>query len=205
MRKESSTTPICIVYDCSCKQSPSYPSLNNCLNSSPPFLNDLCSILFCFRQHNCALSADIEKTFLHVQLDETDRDFTCFLWLSNPTDPTSQFVTFRFKVVLFGARWSPFMLNAVISYHLHQNNSSGSRDLLHNIYVNNLVSGSYTEEADVNYFNQSRSILSSANSNLRSWASNSSLLNGVAHSHSVADTTNPGKILGLCGTTILTQ
>ena len=197
VRKESSTTPIRIVYDCSCKQSPSSLSLNDCLNPGPPFLNDLCSILLRFRQHNYAFSADIEKAFLHVQLDETDRDFTRFLWLSNPTDPTSQFVTFCFRVVLFGATCSPFMLNAAISYHLHQNDSSTSRDLLHNIYVDNVVSGSYTEEAAVNYFNQSRSILSSANFNLSSWASNSSLLNSVAHSHSVADTTNPVKVLGL--------
>ena len=197
VRKESSTTPIRIVYNCSCKQSPSSPSLNDCLNPGPPFLNDLCSILLHFCQHNYAFSVDIEKAFLHVQLDEIDRDFTRFLWLSNPTDPTSQFVMFHFRVVLFGATCSPFMLNTAISYHLHQNDSSTFRDLLHNIYVDNVVSGSYTEEATVNYFNQSRSILGSVNFNLRSWASNSSLLNSVAHSHSVADTTNPVKVLGL--------
>ena len=129
VKKESSTTPIQIVYNCSCKQSPSSPSLNDCLNPGPPFLNDLCSISLCFRQYNFAFSADIEKAFLHIYLDEVDRDFTRFLWLSNPTDPTSQSVTFRFKVVLFGATCSPFMLNAAISYHLHQNDSTTSRDL----------------------------------------------------------------------------
>ena len=131
VKKESSTTPIRIVYDCSCKQSPSSPSLNDCLNPGPPFLNDLCTILLRFRQHNFAFSADIEKAFLHVHLNEVDRDFTRFLWLSNPTDPTSPFVTFHFRVV-----------NAVISYHLHQNDSATSRDLLRNIYVDNVVSGS---------------------------------------------------------------
>jgi len=197
VKKESATTPIRIVYDCSCKLSPSSPSLNDCLNPGPPFLNDLGSILLRFRQHNFAFSADIEKAFLHVHLDEIDRDFTRFLWLSNPTDPTSQFVTFRFKVVLFGATCSPFMLNAALSYHLQQNDSSTSRDLLHNIYVDNVVSGSSTEEAAVNYFKQSRSVLGSANFNLRSWASNSPQLNQIAHVHEVADATNPVKVLGL--------
>ena len=65
VRKESLTTPIRIVYDCSCKQSPDSPSLNDCLNPGPPFLNDLCAILLCFCQHNIAFSSDIQKAFLH--------------------------------------------------------------------------------------------------------------------------------------------
>ena len=35
VRKESLTTPIRIVYNCSCKQFPDLPSLNDCLNSGP--------------------------------------------------------------------------------------------------------------------------------------------------------------------------
>ena len=51
VKKESSTTPIRIVYDCSCKQSSLSPSLNDCLDPGPPFLMDLCTILLRFRQH----------------------------------------------------------------------------------------------------------------------------------------------------------
>ena len=171
VRKESLTTPIRIVYDCSCKQSPDTPSLNDCLNSGPPFLNDLCAILIRFRQYNIAFSSDIEKAFLHVHLDEADRDFTCFLWLSNPADPNSPFVTFCFRVVLFGATCSPFMLNAAITYHLNQNASVTSSDLIRNLYVDNVVSGCHSEDEAAEYFTQSRHILGSANFNLRSWAS----------------------------------
>ena len=74
VRKESPTTPIRIVYDCSCKQSHNSASLNDCLHVGPPFLNDLCAILLRFRQHRFTFSADIEKAFLHVYMDETDRD-----------------------------------------------------------------------------------------------------------------------------------
>ena len=94
VRKESSTTPIRIVYVCSCKQSCSSPSLNDCLQAGPPFLNDLSAILLRFRQHPFGLSADIEKAFLHVFLDETDRDYTRFLWLSDPINASSSFVTY---------------------------------------------------------------------------------------------------------------
>ena len=63
------------------------------------------------------------KAFLHVHLDKGDRDFTRFLWLFDPADQNNPFVTFRFKVELFGATCSPFMLNAAITYHLKQNES----------------------------------------------------------------------------------
>ena len=120
VKKESSTTPIRIVYDCSCKQTSDSPNLNECLHSGPPSLNDLCAILIHFRQHCFGFSADIERAFLHVHLDETDRDTTRFLWLSDPTDENSPFVTYRFQVVLFGTTSSPFMLHTALTFHQHR-------------------------------------------------------------------------------------
>ena len=80
---------------------------------------DLCAILLRFRMHQYDLSTDIEKAFLHITLKERDRDFTRFLWLANPLDPTSKFVTYRFRSVLFGAVSSPFILFATLHHHLH--------------------------------------------------------------------------------------
>ena len=40
VKKDTTTTPIRIVYDCSCRQSKNHASLNDCLLVSPPFLND---------------------------------------------------------------------------------------------------------------------------------------------------------------------
>ena len=68
VRKDSPTTPIRIVYDCSCHHSKESPSLNDCLMIGPPFLNDLCSIILQFRTHVFGISTDIEKVFLHGQL-----------------------------------------------------------------------------------------------------------------------------------------
>ncbi|VDI25888.1 Hypothetical predicted protein [Mytilus galloprovincialis] len=120
IHKESSTTPIRIVYNCSCRQSPSHPSLSDCLMDTPPKLNDLTKLLVQFRANQFATCTDIEKTFLHVGLIEEDRDVTRFLWLSDPTNPGSQLKTYRFKAVLFGATSSPFILNTTIQKHLKQ-------------------------------------------------------------------------------------
>ena len=43
--KDSKTTPIRIVYECSCRLSDNHPSLNDCLEIGPSLVNDLCSIL----------------------------------------------------------------------------------------------------------------------------------------------------------------
>ena len=79
VKKESATTPITIVYDCSFHSSPDTPGLNDCLLVGPPFTHDMCSIILRFRSFPFGFSADIEKAFLHVGLNEDDRDLTRFL------------------------------------------------------------------------------------------------------------------------------
>ena len=97
-----------------------YP-VNDCLESTPPILNDLTNILVRFRTHRYAATTDIEKAFLHIGLDENDRDATRFLWSSDVQNPDSPLITYRFKSVLFGATCSPFILSATILKHLENN------------------------------------------------------------------------------------
>ena len=123
------------------------------------FLIDLSAILLQFHQHPLAFSADIEKVFLHVCLDESDRDYTRFLWLSDLSNSSSPFVTYRFRVVLFGATSSPYMLNATLKFHLSPYTNSTAEDMLHNLYEDNLISGYNSEEAAIQYFTQSRVML----------------------------------------------
>ena len=101
--KDSPTTHLQIVYDCSCHQSKNLPSLNDCLLSGDPQLNDLCSIIFRFCMHRYGTCTDIEEAFLHVHLNQEDRDYTRFLWPANPSDSNCELLTYHFKVVPFGA------------------------------------------------------------------------------------------------------
>ncbi|XP_006825701.1 uncharacterized protein LOC102808861, partial [Saccoglossus kowalevskii] len=89
IKKDSATTPIRIVYDCSCSQGASFPNLNDCLQTGPSLINlpDLPAILLRFRSNNIALTSDIEKAFLNVRLEEDERKFTKFLWLLDASDP----------------------------------------------------------------------------------------------------------------------
>ena len=197
VKRSSATTPIRIVYDCSCRQSDEHPSLNDCLLTGPHFLNDLCSILLRFRTHNYAISTDIEKAFLHINLHKEDRDCTRFFWLQNPTDPNSEFVVYRFKSVLFGAVSSPFILYATLYHHLQHYNTPISNDIQSNLYVDNIVSGCETQTQTVEYFHRARDIMSSARFNLRAWVSNSQELSTTTQQHKIADSSIPANVLGI--------
>ena len=70
VRKKSATTPNKIVYDCSCKFSSDSHSLNDCLMSTPPKLNDITSLFLRFRN----VTTDIEEAFLNIGLTKEDRD-----------------------------------------------------------------------------------------------------------------------------------
>jgi len=197
VRKDSPTTPLRIVYDCSCRQSKSLPSLNDCLLSGDPQLNDLCSIMLRFRLHKYGVCTDIEKAFLHVHLNEKDRDYTRFLWPANPSDSNCELLTYRFKVVPFGAFCSPFMLNAMLLFHLSQFTTDTSKDMLRNLYVDNIVTGCDSEKSAMMYYTMARSMMCGANFNLRSWASNSSKLMEQARQDGTATEPSFVNVLGL--------
>ena len=147
-----------------------------------------------FHLHRYALSTDIEKAFLHVKLAEQDRDFTRFLWLSNPSDPESPFTTYRFP---FGSTSSPFMLSATLHHHLDLYQSPVSQDIKRNLYVDNVISGCQSEEDILSYYTDARAIMSNAHFNLCSWASNSPQLQTRTQADRLLDTDTTVNLLGL--------
>ena len=105
---------------------------------------------------------------------------------------------YRFKVVPFGATSSPFMLNAVLHYHLEQYKSMVSHDLLSNLYVDNIITGCDSEQVSLDYYRQARAIMDDARLNLRSWSSNSTELTTAAVKDNTAENALSVNVLGLC-------
>ena len=61
-------------------------SLNSALLRGPVLLQSVLQILLRFRQHQYAVSADIEGMFLQVGVPEKDQPFLQFLWRETPSE-----------------------------------------------------------------------------------------------------------------------
>ena len=116
IRTDKTTTKLRVVYDASAKSSG--PSLNDCLHKGPKFNQLILDLLLRFRSYKIALTADIEKAFLMISVDDRDRDVFRFLWVDDITKADPEIRVFRFTRVVFGVSSSPFLLNATIRYHL---------------------------------------------------------------------------------------
>ena len=67
-----------------------------------------------------AVTADIEKAFLMVSVEESDRDALRFLWVHSVEENPPKIQSLRFTRVVFGVPSSPFLLNATIRYHMER-------------------------------------------------------------------------------------
>ena len=198
-KTDSATTKVRIVYDASARVSSEALSLNDCLHTGPNLMQDLTGIPLKFRTHRVAFTADIEKAFLQIELNNQDRDTTRFLWLKDTNksvNSADNLEAYRFCHVLFGAAPSPFLLNATIRYHLNENDNWIMKDLTENMYMDNVVTGTNCHDKALEYYSLSRNYLQKAGMNLRQWTSNSIALNRRARDDN-AHAAQTTKILGL--------
>ena len=73
-----------------------------------------------------------------------------FLWLSNPDD--ADFNKYCFKVLLFGSVSSPSCsVQHYVHLHLSKYNSQIAHDMQQNLYTDNVVLGSPTEESGIQF------------------------------------------------------
>ena len=79
VKENRSTTKLRIVFDASAKYKDTM-SLNDVLYKGTCLNADLCSLLLKFRVHPIALTADIEKAHLQININEEYRDYLRFLW-----------------------------------------------------------------------------------------------------------------------------
>lgn len=84
VRKDRETTKLRVVYDGSAKSSKQDRSLNDCLEVGDNYIPLIFDMLLKFRWNTVGLTADIEKAFLMVGIQEQDRDMLRFLWFDEP-------------------------------------------------------------------------------------------------------------------------
>ena len=147
-------------------------------------MQDLTGILLKFRTHRIAFTADIEKAFLQIELNNNDRDATRFLWLKDinkSVNSAANLEDYRFCRVPFRAAPSPFLLNATIRYHLNEKDNWITKDLTENMYMDNVVTGTNCDNKALEYYSSSRTTRSRHESPTDSTALNHSAQENNAH------------------------
>lgn len=176
IRRDALSTKLRVVYDASAKISPQYPSLNDCIYTGPPLSSALLDILVRFRAHRAGLVADIEKAFLNICVEDSQRDLMRFLWVIDMNAEDPEVEVYRFNRVLFGMNCSPFLLNATLNYHIksyYGDNHALADRVLDGFYVDDWTSGGNDEDEALMLCNTAKSCMSAGGFNLRKWASNS--------------------------------
>ena len=86
---DKTTTKLRLVFDASARSNG--PSLNDCLHKSPKFDQLILDLLLRFRSYKIALTADIEKAFLMISVDNHHCDVLIFLWIDDVTKLTPRY------------------------------------------------------------------------------------------------------------------
>ena len=179
VRSDKATTKLRIVFDGSSKDSTSEHSINDCLEKGPNLTPHIFDVLIKFRSHPVALTADVEKAFHQISINETDRDKLRFLWWDKIEGEEARIVQYRFRRLVFGLTSSPAILNGVIQHHLSSYSSAEpkfSECLADSLYVDDFPGGAPTDEETFNLFESSKRIMSEGGFNLRKWHTNSRVL-----------------------------
>ena len=195
VRSDKTTTKLRIVYDASARSGG--PSLNDCLHKGPKFNQQVFDILLRFRASKISLVADLEKAFLMVSVSEDDRDVLRYLWVNDINEEPPVVSVLRFTRVIFGVSSSPFLLNAVIKYHLERHSDTHPdlvQLLLRSTYVDDIITGASTEDEAFNLYAQSKEIFLNGGFNLRKFHTNSPWLQKrIDCSESLRDSANRRK------------
>ena len=202
VRKDKQTTKLRIVYDGSATPGNGELSINDCLQPGPNFIPKLFDILVKFRCYPVALTADIEKAFLTICVNEADRDMLRFLWFEEPPSLNSEITHFRFTRLVFGLRPSPAILGSTIVHHLDSYKDVHPelvKQIEDSLYVDDLVTGAEDDAKAFDVYQTSKKVMAAGSFNLRKWHSNSPKLlekiNGMEIESKIEHDDNVSKVI----------
>ena len=189
IKPQASSSRIRPVFDASSKSTGI--SLNDLCHSGPSLLPDLVGVLIRWRRWKYVISGDVKQAFLNILIKEQDRDAHRFLLKVG-----NSIVHCRFNVLPFGNTCSPFVLQAVLRYHFKTfPDSEARKELTQNLYMDNVLSGSDTQEGAEELYSNFCAILQRAGMDLDKWSTNSGNLESRLLLDNRKD--NSQKILGV--------
>ncbi|XP_055714318.1 uncharacterized protein LOC129808564 [Phlebotomus papatasi] len=172
VRENASSTKVRIVFNCG-SVSETGISLNDVIKVGPVVQPELIEILWRFRRFPIALSCDIVKMYLQIQLNEDHRDLQRFLWRTSPSEPI---MDYRFKTLCFGNAASPYLATKTLiklAEDEGENYPRAAEVLRNNFYVDDCLLSVETTKEAIELQKDLISLLGKAQMKLSKWQSNS--------------------------------
>ena len=185
LKETRESTQVRIVFDTS-EKSNTQGYLNQHLYPGPTLQPHLNSIIMRFRLYNIAVTADIKKMFLNINIKPEDRNVLRFFWQKKNQENYS---IYRNTVLPFGLNCSSFIAIATVHKHVEKYEKEFPnvvKELKYSMYVDDLLSGADTEEEALKFYEESCNILKEAGMELRKWNTNNKVVRNTFISDHVA-------------------
>jgi hypothetical protein len=170
-RAESATSKYRVVYNASIKSSTGC-SLNDLMYTGPNLQQDLQVLLLKWRQYRYAFTADIEKMYRQILVNESDQHLQKIVWRNSPELPLQ---TFQLTTVSYGTKSAPFLammtLRRLAADERH-NFPEAAKAVEEAFYMDDLIHGTHSIEQGKKLVSDLNSLLQSGGFNLRKWSSN---------------------------------
>lgn len=180
IKEDSSSTKLRVVFDGSSKTL-NGKSLNDILMVGPTIQPDLFTLLVKFRLHRYVVAADITKMYRQIEVNKVDQLYQLILWRSAPTEEVK---VLKLNTVTYGTSSAAFLAIRSMTHLAEQERQSfpiGSKVVLNDFYVDNLLTGSDSIEELRIIKEEVTQLLKRGGFPLRKWMSNhEDILDGIS-------------------------
>ena len=166
IKPSSTTTKLRVVFDASAKTT-TKTSLNDTLMVGATVQEDLASIILRFRKHRYVFTADIEKMYRQVNVNNEHTYFQCILWRDSIHKPIEHY---KLKTAA-----DPFLATrtlkqlAIDESHRFPKTSKAA---LSDFYVDDILSGANSVNDVISLQKELTAMLNAGGMHLRKWCSN---------------------------------
>lgn len=170
--KESTTTKLRVVFDASRKTS-NGKSLNENMTIGPTIQEDLASLIIRWRKYKIAFTADVEKMYRQILVDDEQTNLQRILWRNSPSEKMKEY---RLTTITYGTSSAPYLAIRTLQ-QLAKDEAvrfpKASQIMLNDFYVDDVASGADTAAEAIQLKHELKNIMETGGLNLRKWASNS--------------------------------
>ncbi|CAK9822943.1 hypothetical protein ANTRET_LOCUS1374 [Anthophora retusa] len=175
VKEDNLSTKVRVVFDASAKSSTGV-SLNDALMVGPTIQSELIFIIMRFRLHNVVLTADLQKMYRQIEVENSDAKYQRILWREGENETIR---TFELNTVTQGTASAPFLASRTLHQLAHDEGNEfplAASSLKNDFYVDDLLSGAKTIQEASELKQQLIQLLKLGGFELHKWASNKSEL-----------------------------